>query len=62
MYCWCFDDSSGNFTTGLIEEFIKVVASVSPEVVTPVTLKAPVIHEQPGKKEGYETPLNPPLQ
>ena len=63
MQYQCSDNINGKFSTGLIEEFFKVVAPMSPKVVDPVTpeapvtlqvtvnAKAPVIHEQPRNRE-----------
>ena len=54
MYYGCYDDITGNLIIGLIEEFVEVVAPMSPEVI------APVIPEQRGNGEEHEAPPNPP--
>lgn len=72
MQYQCSDNSNGKFSTGLIEEFVEVVAPMSPKVVDPVTpeapvtlqvtvtAKAPVIHEKPRNREECKVSVNPP--
>ena len=60
MYYGCYDDSIVNLTIGLIEEFVEVVAPMSPEVMAPVISEAPVIPQQRSNGEEHKAPPNPP--